>query len=306
MKPFIAILLFAAAAAFGQGQSDDKPFTLNGHVWASKQAFIDSGARCGSKNFNDDEANDEEAKLRNELRKLGRDFDSMARTSNAQITINVYFHEIRSTSGGGELTAKQITDQINVLTAAFANTPFKFQLAVHDVTTNDAWYNVNYGSNAEKQMKTELRRGTAVDLNIYSANLGGGLLGWATFPSSYSSSPKMDGVVILYSSLPGGTAVPYNEGDTATHEVGHWVGLYHTFQGGCKDGANQGDLITDTPAEKSAAFGCPTGRDTCARLAGLDPILNFMDYTDDPCMNQFSPLQAVRMDQQWAVYRAGK
>ena len=139
-------------------------------------------------------------------------------------------------------------------------------------------------------------------LNIYTANIGRGLLGWATFPSSYASSPLRDGVVVLNASLPGGDAVPYNLGDTATHEVGHWLGLYHTFQGGCSRQRRQRGRHAsreDRPPSGARWAATPAR----AAVPGNDPIENFMDYTDDACMFQFSTGQGTRVSDQWYAYQ---
>jgi Pregnancy-associated plasma protein-A len=222
-------------------------------------------------------------------------------------TIPVAFHVITrgDSYADGNIPDSQIRAQIDVLNESFAGrtggarTPFRFDLVSVDRTENPGWFNLGPGTGGERAMKEALRVGGPDTLNIYSAKLTQFLLGWATFPWNYTSDPALDGVVVLFSSLPGGTAAPYNEGDTATHEVGHWLGLYHTFQGGCEGG----DLVDDTPAEASPAFRCPAGRDTCT-APGLDPIENFMDYTDDPCMHAFTAGQSVRASEAWVAYRA--
>ncbi len=225
------------------------------------------------------------------------------------IVVPVAFHVINAgpTKAEGNVPQRMIDAQMRVLNESFsgatggAPTPFTFQLVSVDRTTNPDWYTMGYGSKEEREAKSALRVGGPETLNIYTADLGGGFLGWATFPESYEQHPELDGVVILWRSMPRGGADPYDEGDTATHEVGHWLGLYHTFQGGC---SRWGDYVEDTPAEKSPAFGCPVGRDTCTRKPGLDPIENFMDYSDDACMYAFTAGQAFRMNEAWAAFRA--
>ncbi|MBO4207634.1 zinc metalloprotease [Micromonospora echinofusca] len=224
----------------------------------------------------------------------------------ATVTIPVIVHVIQrdSTRAGGNIPDSMITSQINVLNQAYsgatggAPTAFAFQLQSINRVTNPAWYPIVYGSTAERSMKTSLRQGGKNVLNMYLGELSDDLLGWATFPKRKLDS--MDGVVVLGESLPGGTATNYNQGDTGTHEVGHWLNLYHTFQGGC---SGSGDSVSDTPAESSPAYQCPTGRDTCS-TAGVDPIHNFMDYTYDSCMYEFTAGQAARMITAWNAYRA--
>ncbi|KAF8707889.1 Pregnancy-associated plasma protein-A, partial [Rhizoctonia solani] len=112
-----------------------------------------------------------------------------------------------------------------------------------------------------------------------------------------------DGMVIRYSSIPGGSAAPYNTGRILVHEVGHWVGLYRTFQGGC---SGPGDYVDDTPHQYGGpggpTSGCPAGKDTCPD-GGLDPIHNFMDSSDDSCKAGFTPGQVARLQAQMSIYR---
>lgn len=275
-------------------QKNNAPFKFHGIEYVNKEAFIESGKRCST------------VHEPHKIEAAEHDFDEKMKTMGLSASlisrvVPVYFHVIQSsTSSTGGVTSNMITAQMTVLNDAFAGSGISFQLVSTDRTTNDAWYTVQPGTTAETQMKTALRQGGKESLNLYTGGIGGGLLGWATFPSSYNSKPMMDGVVMLNASMPGGSAAPYNLGDTATHEVGHWAGLYHTFQGAC---TKTNDSVSDTPQEKSAAFGCPVGRNTCTRDAGNDPILNFMDYTDDGCMNTFSAGQITRMGQQMTAYR---
>jgi pregnancy-associated plasma protein-A len=212
----------------------------------------------------------------------------------------VYFHVI-SDGTNGNVTDAQINAQITVLNAAFVSTGWSFVLAAVDRTNNSFWFeNMEPGSEAEAEAKTALRNGGANVLNVYTANVGGGLLGFASWPWDYADNPKLDGVVLLYSTLPSGLATPYNLGHTAVHMTGHWMGVFHTFYGAC---SRTGDFVADTPPEKAPAFGCPVGRDSCPQDAGLDPVHNFMDLTDDACQTTFTAGQSDRMGRAFATYR---
>ena len=283
-------------------ESDEPVFAFHGVEWQSQRAFVESGRRCGTRHVDEEEQFAIETKAAMLLSETGRRAPPVPGG-----VVNVYFHVINNGSGlqNGDVPQKTIDGQMNVLNVAYGQWGLTFNLAGVDRTTNAKWYTMAPGTTAEKEAKTALRKGGPADLNIYVADIGDGLLGWATFPWYYEDDPSDDGVVVLYSSLPGGTASPYNLGDTATHEIGHWMGLYHTFQGGC--GA-KGDSVSDTASERSPAFGCPKGRDTCLgrKKSDVDPIHNFMDYTDDACMYEFTVGQVARMNSIFTTYRFGK
>ncbi len=219
--------------------------------------------------------------------------------------IDVYFHVINKGTGAknGNVTRAQIDAQVKVLNDAYQGTGFQFRLADVDRTKNAKWYTAEPGSTAELQMKRTLRKGDSEALNLYSASPSGGLLGWATFPNDYRGAPKQDGVVLLNSSLPGGSGAPYNEGDTATHEVGHWMGLFHTFDQAKGAGLPKGDLVSDTPAHEVNYGKPPENTDTLPKKPGLDPVHNYMNYTDDAWMSEFTPGQVTRMQEQWQQFR---
>ena len=140
-------------------------------------------------------------------------------------------------------------------------------------------------------------------LNMYLTTAGD-YLGWAYLPKVVTQGNAfLDGVVIDWESLRGASPTyqgRYDQGETATHEVGHWLNLEHTFYRGCN---GRGDYVDDTPYEATPTSGCPVGKDTCT-APGLDPIHNYMDYSYDQCYTEFTAGQAARMQDAWLTFRA--
>lgn len=228
-------------------------------------------------------------------------------------TIPVYMHIITADDGvTGDFSDEVVANMVAKLNSSFAgleglggyNTNFRFQLVSIDRTANTVWWQCERDSPAEVACKTALRQGSADDLNLYIRDLPPGLGGYGGFPWWYAGTPHMDGPVMDYTIIlqPGSTT---NVTDIGQHEVGHWMGLYHTFQDGC---SRRNDYVEDTPAQKYPTNGCPLDPDTCTAGAykGKDPIHNFMDYSSYSCMYQYTQGQSQRMDAMWATYRQGK
>jgi len=268
----------------------------NGNINQDRRSLQKEGNRCGTPDLSPEERE----KVDPAVRAWIKEHDPVRFGSQEKIQIRTVFHIIQGTNGAGALTIENVKDSIDVINAAFSG--FEFILDYDKdltTTTNNAWGELDSGTQAENDMKSTLRKGSCDVLNIYSTSLDW-LLGWATFPNWCDNDQNDDGVVIGSETYPGGDFFPYDEGDTLTHEVGHWLGLYHTFEGGC----NGGDEVDDTPDEATKNEGvCKPDRDTCPS-PGNDPTDNFMDYSDDSCMDKFTPGQDERMLTMWALYRS--
>ena len=228
----------------------------------------------------------------------------------AHVHVPVFVHVIRGTHRGERPRAgrKVLRRWIRHLNEGFhgaqsttsPHTRYTFVLKHVDYHKRERWWRASPFSRADRRMRRTLHRRGPRTLNLYITGGQPGTLGWSRFPWQYSHRPRLDGVTVTRRAFPGGSARGYNRGDTLIHETGHWLGLLHTFQGGC---SGSGDLVADTPAEAQPSFYCEVGRDTCPQ-PGTDPVRNFMDYSLDRCMDTFTPGQAVRMDRAWLRYRA--
>jgi pregnancy-associated plasma protein-A/type IX secretion system substrate protein len=132
-------------------------------------------------------------------------------------------------------------------------------------------------------------------LNIWVGNVRR-LLGYSTFPGG---APEKDGIVMNLSAMGTlNTAAPYNMGRTAVHEIGHWLGLKHLWgDTDCGD-----DLVNDTPKQSGFTTGCPISvRISCDNNPAGDMYMNYMDFTNDACLNMFTTGQKQRMRALFAV-----
>lgn len=222
-------------------------------------------------------------------------------------TVPVFFHVVYA-GNVGNVSNAAIHDQVAVLNNTFGggeggpNTGFKFKLVGIDRTKNKTFFNAGPETAAEVAMKTKLHKGGRETLNLYSTS-GAGYLGWAYFPDLSDEDLYLDGVVMAWQSMRGVSDEfegQYDQGETATHEVGHWLNLYHVFEG-CQA---PGDHVADTPAQSEPSSGCPAGKDSCPSKPGVDAIHNYMDYSYDTCYTKFSRGQTQRMQDAWNTLRA--
>jgi Pregnancy-associated plasma protein-A len=271
-------------------------FKINRGEYPDEHAWIKSGRRCACPTPSPLEM----SRVREEVAAVRR----AVRARPEAVTINVQFTHI--TDGNrGIIEEQQRKKQIEVLNKAFSQGGIKFYYDPSAVKTVDRprWFHMGQNSLEEREAKSELQVPPEYNLNLYTAELQATLLGWARFPFQLAGDRILDGVVVLWSSFPGGEAEPFNMGQTCTHEVGHWLGLYHTFQDGC---GGDGDELDDTPSHEAPNEGCPSpGRNGACSAQEQAPIHNYMNYTHDSCMTEFTNGQFDRIKDSIQTYRSG-
>ncbi len=298
---FIFTASFTQANEFAIGEAGD--VKAGGVTFSSISDYVESdyfkekGMRCGTKppeGVEDETLAKSTAHCTATLTSLQGEYWP----TTLYYSIPVWWHVIYSSSGAGNISEARINAQIEVLNEdyrAIANTmgsnsfdvKIQFELKGITRTMNDSWFN----DNDEYGYKTALGKDTNQFMNVYS-NTASGYLGYAYFPQSGGAGSWYDGVVMLHEAVGGRNNgfSQYDQGRTMVHEVGHYLGLYHTFQGGCTNSYSSGDLIVDTNAEETAHYTC----DQTTTCGNADPIHNYMNYTDDDCMTQFTREQANR------------
>jgi len=298
----IAVLLSAAAINAQPAKRPATVPTLNAdeedrqYVRLLREAARDVPENCGTPRPKPSLMGENERRLA----AAGKELEAVAVE---RVTIPVYVWVITN-NGRGDVR-NLIPEQIRRLNAAFAGTVFTFELKQVQRVENPRWYHLEVAS-SERAAKQALRVDGMSTLNVYTGytgdpdQQGSVTTGWVSaFPNE--NPGVMDGVVVRWSMIPS-TTTSTSSKSTAIHETGHWLGLYHTFQGGCGTGNNttSGDHIADTAAEARAAHGCPS-RDTCPRFSGLDPVDNWMDYSS--CRRRFTDGQRTRERNTWFAYR---
>jgi hypothetical protein len=340
----IAILCIGVPCAAATVEEDPRgrdqgPVVVDGRVFGSRALYLSShyfytsGKRCGLSSHEEWLKN---ARANGLLPEPRAAFTKREKAFNPGdvLQIPVVVHIITASDGTtGDLTNSIVQSQIDILNEDFralagtngapgTDTMIQFVLADRDPsdnpssgitrTANDTWF----ADSDEDGFKTALVWDPDRYLNIYTNNTA--YLGYAYSPEG-SAGQYWDGVVITYTAFGRNSPFPpYDQGRTATHEIGHYVGLYHVFEPwadpaepnpvgeGCPSGvpdcySDNGDLICDTNPEAYETYGCPVGQETCG---SLDNIRNYLDYTNDTCMWEFTPEQTDRMRNQIAIYRS--
>jgi hypothetical protein len=225
------------------------------------------------------------------------------------LVVPVQFHVIHQANGFGDISDERLHAQIQVLNQDFAgleglgeNTSIRFELAGVQRWANDDWF-VDNGPEAGSKFKGQIVIEPSRFLNIYTNDGGGGgILGYASLPQ-LSAGLSEDGIVMNHNVIGGrnnGNG-EYNQGRTLVHEIGHYLGLFHTFHSGasCENSYSSGDLLLDTPPQQSPDYSC-TSSQVCGVASAID---NFMNYTPDACMNSFTYEQVNRMRCSLTSYR---
>ncbi|KAF2996996.1 hypothetical protein E8E14_002370 [Neopestalotiopsis sp. 37M] len=240
----------------------------------------------------------------------------------SEIAVDVHFHITSTTEYAGLVTDEIIAAQWDILRDTYADYNITLTLASTESLVDDlagaGWlvYNGTAWNNYPEEQKAffnATRKGGYDELNLYFfAPWSPGASGYCTFPTSVAGALPQEGDEAFYTDLceisaltmpgvphPNATLDGYYYGHVAIHETGHWFGLNHTFAGGCNE---PGDYVADTPAT-GIVYDCPASSDTCPDVAGLDPIYNFMSYTNDTCTSEFTPGQKDRMFETFFGFR---